>query len=128
MPTLHISPIDNDKKDNINVSETDNLKKEDIQPDLPKSENDITALELSLLDSAGMEAPDNDDDKLLLKSKLDNVDEDGEILNENVDNSGEDLDVPGSETDDELETIGEEDEENNSYSISKQGDDEEINK
>jgi hypothetical protein len=31
--------------------------------------------------------------------------------------SGDDLDVPGSEDDDAMEDIGEEDEENNSYSI-----------
>jgi hypothetical protein len=31
--------------------------------------------------------------------------------------SGDELDVPGSEDDDDMENIGEEDEENNSYSI-----------
>lgn len=34
-----------------------------------------------------------------------------------VDMSGEDLDIPGAELDDQDESIGEEDEENNSYSI-----------
>ena len=33
------------------------------------------------------------------------------------DESGEDLDIPGAELDDEMEANGEEDEENNSYSI-----------
>ena len=33
------------------------------------------------------------------------------------DRSGDDLDVPGSEEDDANEEIGEEDEENNSYSL-----------
>ena len=126
MSTQHLQPIDNNKINQTDISETDKLKNEDIEPDLPESENEITALEISLLDNAGIEATENDDDKLLLKSKLDNVDEDGEILNENIDNSGEDLDVPGNETDDELETIGKEDEENNSYSISKQDDDPDI--
>ena len=42
------------------------------------------------------------------------------IINEkdfNQDNSGSDLDVPGSELDDEQEKIGNEDEENNYYSL-----------
>ncbi len=43
-----------------------------------------------------------------------------EMLNEkdfNQDKSGSDLDVPGSELDDEQENIGNEDEENNYYSL-----------
>jgi hypothetical protein len=49
---------------------------------------------------------------------LDKVDEDGEELNEQADglDMGKDLDVPGSEDDDANEELGEEDEENNSYS------------
>jgi hypothetical protein len=34
-----------------------------------------------------------------------------------VDMAGEDLDIPGAELDDQNESIGSEDEENNSYSI-----------
>jgi len=45
------------------------------------------------------------------------MDDDGEMLNEGSDRSGRDLDVPGSEDDDADEKIGEEDEENNSYSL-----------
>lgn len=55
----------------------------------------------------------------LKRSKLDNTDDDGVPLNEKSsadDISGEDLDVPGAEFDDDNEMIGEEDEENNSYS------------
>ena len=57
------------------------------------------------------------DDEGLNKSLLDNVDEDGEALNEENEFSGKDLDVPGSEADDANEELGEEDEENNSYSL-----------
>jgi hypothetical protein len=39
------------------------------------------------------------------------------MLNETSDRSGSDLDIPGSEEDDANEKIGEEDEENNSYSL-----------
>jgi len=48
---------------------------------------------------------------------LDNTDLDGDLLNEKDDVSGEDLDVPGASDDDDNEAIGEEDEENNSYSL-----------
>ena len=48
---------------------------------------------------------------------LDSTDNEGEKLNESSGMSGNDLDVPGSEDDDADAKIGEEDEENNSYSI-----------
>jgi hypothetical protein len=51
--------------------------------------------------------------------QLDSTDEDGDPLNEKSsadDLTGEDLDMPGAELDDADEAIGEEDEENNSYS------------
>ncbi|HEX3164618.1 MAG TPA: hypothetical protein VHQ93_00090, partial [Chitinophagaceae bacterium] len=57
------------------------------------------------------------DDEQLNTAALDSTDDDGEKLNESSDMSGKDLDVPGSENDDADEKIGEEDEENNSYSI-----------
>ena len=57
------------------------------------------------------------DDEQLNAATLDNTDDDGEKLNESSDMSGKDLDVPGSEDDNANEEIGEEDEENNSYSI-----------
>lgn len=46
------------------------------------------------------------------------LDEQGELLNEEqLRQADNDLDVPGSELDDEAEAIGEEDEENNYYSL-----------
>ena len=57
------------------------------------------------------------DDAQLNSSTLDNMDDEGAMLNESSDRSGRDLDVPGSEEDDANEEIGEEDEENNSYSL-----------
>lgn len=56
------------------------------------------------------------DEETLVKARLDQLDDEGESLNEQSDLSGSDLDVPGSEDDDVNEEIGEEDEENNSYS------------
>jgi hypothetical protein len=57
------------------------------------------------------------DDIDLRRGTLDNKDLEGEPLNESEDLSGKDLDVPGQEADDANEEIGEEDEENNEYSL-----------
>ena len=58
------------------------------------------------------------EDEQWRESQLDKTDDEGVALNEKVNVSGSDLDVPGSEDDDANEEIGEEDEENNSYSLS----------
>jgi hypothetical protein len=58
------------------------------------------------------------EDEQWRESQLDKADDEGAALNEKVNISGSDLDVPGSEDDDANEKIGEEDEENNSYSLS----------
>jgi hypothetical protein len=81
---------------------------------------DVTEDDLRLLESSeqNMDTPDS---RNLIFSSLDNTDNDGDLLN--VDGSladdvtGDDLDVPGSEADDDNEIIGEEDEENNYYSL-----------
>lgn len=56
------------------------------------------------------------DEKLPLEEEVSSTDNDDEEL------PGEDLDVPGSELDDADESIGEEDEENNYYSLSDNDD------
>ena len=61
-----------------------------------------------------------EDEVSLRQASLDSRDMEGARLNERSfgeEISGKDLDVPGSEADDANEAIGEEDEENNSYSI-----------
>lgn len=76
---------------------------------------DISKEERALLDAAG----EDDEERSLHLAELDDHDDDGELLNEvssATDKSGRDLDVPGSNDDDDMEDIGEEDEENNSYS------------
>ena len=82
------------------------------------SEADITPEERELLDSSFEDQEEHD----LHDAELDDVDADGDLLNEASSASsktGDDIDVPGSEDDDEMENIGEEDEENNSYSESE---------
>ena len=74
------------------------------------------------------------DDRTLRTGLLDSTDNDGTPLNEksfgkgrNDDVSAGDLDVPGADQDDADEAIGEEDEENNDYSLSDNNDDSDIN-
>lgn len=85
------------------------------------NENDITPEERELLDNSF----EDDEERNLHDAELDDRDADGTLLNERSSGtakSGRDLDVPGSETDDDIEDLGEEDEENNSYSLPDQGD------
>jgi hypothetical protein len=76
----------------------------------------VTGTERDLLQRSS-ESMATTDDEQLNAADLDKTDEDGTMLNEKVNRSGSDLDVPGSEDDDANEEIGEEDEENNSYSL-----------
>ena len=79
----------------------------------------ITPAEKAMLDEILRKDPLSEDEIELDNAKLDNTDEDGDLLNEKSsadDASGNDLDIPGSEDDDADEAIGEEDEENNGYS------------
>lgn len=78
---------------------------------------DITKTEKELLQRSS-ESMASKEDEQLRAAGLDKVDDEGTLLNEKTNYSGSDLDVPGSEQDDANEKIGEEDEENNSYSLS----------
>lgn len=65
------------------------------------------------------------DDQNLRRAALDETDEDGAPLNEagfNKNISPDDLDIPGADLDDSDEAIGEEDEENNDYSLNADND------
>ena len=98
---------------------------EGILDDLNKEEDDtvmddnanVGRLEKKLLSQSDRQinAESEDLDKLAL-DKIDEDDEDDDAEKGDPADMGEDLDIPGSELDDEDENIGEEDEENNSYS------------
>jgi hypothetical protein len=62
----------------------------------------------------GTDADVNDDDLAVLNSTDDEIGTPQNVSNEDLDT---DLDIPGSELDDSNESIGEEDEENNYYSL-----------
>ncbi|MCY7292640.1 MAG: hypothetical protein LH615_10730 [Ferruginibacter sp.] len=79
----------------------------------------ITPAEKAMLDEILRNDPLCEDEIELNNAKLDNTDNDGDLLNEKSsadDATGEDLDIPGAGLDDADEAIGEEDEENNGYS------------
>lgn len=78
---------------------------------------DVTKTEKELLRRSS-ESMASKEDEQWREAGLDKVDDEGLPLNEKTNYSGSDLDVPGSEQDDANEKIGEEDEENNPYSLS----------
>lgn len=92
----------------------DNIDKDIIED----TDSNVSSTERDLLRTAANDMPGDDED--LRDAALDSTDEDGTPLNEDsfdTNISPDDLDVPGAEEDDANEKIGEEDEENNEYSI-----------
>ena len=98
----------------VNTGEDD----EDLDETGADDDANVSEEEIALLDEPF--DPAYEDEAGVRKAGLDNTDDDGEPLNEggfSDDRTGEDLDVPGSGMDDYDEEIGEEDEENNNYSL-----------
>ena len=83
--------------------------------DLEDDQN-VSAEEKELLQQTS-ESMASKDDIDMRRGTLDDKDFEDEPLNESEELSGKDLDVPGEEDDDRNEDIGEEDEENNEYSL-----------
>jgi len=106
MKEFHDTTISSDDEEGKGLFEEDELD----------TETDVTPEEIELLSRTdeSMSSIDDEDRRNLM---LDSKDLDGDLLNEKDNISGEDLDVPGSNEDDADEEIGEEDEENNSYSL-----------
>ncbi|MEO8110337.1 MAG: hypothetical protein ABI594_09900 [Ginsengibacter sp.] len=100
--------------------EGDSIFDDDIDEDIEESnDSNVSEEEKNDLEVSAEDMP-TEDDINLRKAALDNADEDGVLLNESSfkDNiSGAGLDVPGADSDDLDEEIGEEDEENNEYSL-----------
>ena len=99
----------------------DTVDPEDSEVAIAKgTDADVTQEDLRMLDAAEQNMG-TQDAKNLMGSALDDTDNDGDRLNEDGnfadDMTGEDLDVPGSNADNADENIGEEDEENNYYSL-----------
>ncbi|TMI82090.1 MAG: hypothetical protein E6H10_10305 [Bacteroidetes bacterium] len=97
------------------------------EKEITESSSNVSDLEKKLLDDSANDMPTRDEQSLR-RASLDSTDNEGTPLNEKTSFnavSGSDLDVPGSEDDDTNEDIGEEDEENNPYSLG--GDNNSIN-
>jgi hypothetical protein len=95
--------------------------------DSTEESSNVSPLERKLLDDSANDMPTKDEQSLR-RASLDSTDNEGTPLNEKTSFnaiSGSDLDVPGSNENDTDEDIGEEDEENNPYSLG--GDDNSIN-
>jgi hypothetical protein len=95
--------------------------------EITEESSNVSPLERKLLDDSANDLPTKDEQSLR-RASLDSTDNEGTPLNEKTSFnavSGSDLDVPGSDEDDKDEDIGEEDEENNPYSLG--GDDNSIN-
>jgi hypothetical protein len=99
--------------------EGDDIYEDNIDEEIIESEDsNVSQTEKDDLRKSANDMPG--DDENLRRAALDNTDDDGEPLNEDsfkMNVSGTDLDVPGAQQDDANENIGEEDEENNEYSI-----------
>ncbi|WP_018612211.1 hypothetical protein [Segetibacter koreensis] len=115
--------ISSDDEEGLGLFETDEI---DEDTDLVMgNEADVSATERTLLRRADEDMP-VEDDPLLRRAELDKTDNQGDLLNEgslatNV--SGDDLDMSGVDADDAMEKIGEEDEENNPYSLGSDSND-----
>ena len=100
--------------------EGDELFDDNIDEEIEQqSDSNVSAAEKKDLQVSANDMP-TQDDRNLREAALDSVDEDGTPLNEgsfdkNI--TASDLDIPGAADDDANEDIGEEDEENNEYSV-----------
>jgi hypothetical protein len=87
-------------------------------------DTDITREEREILMHA--DHPPTDDERRLHQAGLESTDDEGDLLNEgsmSTARSGSDLDLTGTDADDPMEKIGEEDEENNHYSLGSDSND-----
>ena len=115
----HVRPFVPGEMDDTTISSADEEGNKLLDTDediMADNGTNVTNIERDLLQRSSESMSTADDEQLNLAT-LDNTDEDGTPLNEKVNMSGSDLDVPGAEDDDASEKIGEEDEENNAYSL-----------
>ncbi len=111
--------FDNDDEDDTQNAVIDDEEVNEDEEFVTGNEADVTADEITMLQRADEDMP-TEDDINLRRTELDATDTEGDPLNEGSladDVSGGDLDIAGADADDAMEEIGEEDEENNFYSL-----------
>jgi hypothetical protein len=125
MDSFSDTTISSDDEEGAGIFGDDDIDK-DTDTDVEMgTEADVTGTEKQLLDNADKDMPTQDDTNLRM-AELDAVDDDGDLLNEGslaTSVSGADLDTSGVDSDDPMESIGEEDEENNTYSLGSDSND-----
>jgi hypothetical protein len=118
--------FDDDDEEDINDSVIDDEEINDEDSEFVMgTEGDVSAEEAIMLEKADQDMPAGDDVRLR-RAELDATDTEGDLLNESSmadDVAGDDLDVSGADSDDPMESIGEEDEENNYYSLGSDSND-----
>ncbi len=124
---VHVAPlgeladttIASDDEEGVGLFDDD-----DEDADLINTETNVSGDEKkALADTTNLSTVDNDN---IVRASMNNKDFESDQLNEGSFSdlrSGADLDVPGSELDNANEQIGEEDEENNNYSLGNSDDD-----
>ena len=115
----HVRPLPPGEMADITPSSSDEEANDllDTNEDILLDKNlNVTNSERDLLQRSSESMATLNDDQLT-KAEPDMTDDEGTLLNEGSERGGKDLDIPGSEEDDANEEIGEEDEENNSYSL-----------
>jgi hypothetical protein len=131
---IHVAPlgeladttISSDDEEGTGI--LDDLNDEDDTSIRMGTEADLTANDRVMLET-GENFHSTIDEAGLRKASMDTTDFEGDHLNEasfGEEQSGSDLDIPNSETDDVNENIGEEDEENNSYSLGSDSNDQVV--
>ncbi len=111
--------FDDEDEDDTQDTLIDDEELKDDEEFVSGNEADVSVDEVTMLERADEDMP-TEDNLRLRRSELDQTDDDGDPLNEGglaTDVSGSDLDVSGGDSDDPMEDIGEEDEENNFYSL-----------
>jgi len=119
---IHVAPlgeladttISSDDEEGVGVFEDD---PDDEVQIVMGSEADIPAEDKAVLETMDNLDVSEKDDRELMGSLPDSRDNEGDRLNERANVSGSDLDTSGIDEDDRNENIGEEDEENNQYSL-----------
>lgn len=114
--------IASDDEEGVGIFGDDEDGEDDFDEPLESTggDGDVSRMEQGLLEKSADASGSDEDDEIMAISGLDDTDEDGDLLNEgsfDTDASGSDLDTSGTDEDDDLENIGEEDEENNLYSL-----------
>lgn len=117
----NVKPPESNQEEDLTIASDDEegvgiFEEETDEEDIDANDDtNVSRQERELLRDT--ESLDNIDDADLKRARLDDRDLEGEKLNEQTPQDGKDLDVPGQEADDDNEDIGEEDEENNEYSL-----------